>query len=161
LASGASSSSRSPFRVRRHPPLCHPRNAYATAEGRAAIERHERIGVWWGQSWCTTFGPDPAWICAPVEIGKDAGTGLLMSPDARLPVIDRLIGESPAIRALREQVRRLAEFDGTSAPPAVLIRGETGTGKGLLARILHESGPRAGKPFVAQNAAAIPETLLE
>jgi len=84
-----------------------------------------------------------------------------MCPDARLTVIDRLIGESPAIRALREQVRRLVDFDGTSAPPAVLIRGETGTGKGLLARILHESGPRAGKPFVAQNAAAIPETLLE
>jgi DNA-binding NtrC family response regulator/tetratricopeptide (TPR) repeat protein len=75
--------------------------------------------------------------------------------------IDRLIGESPPIRALRTHVRRLAALDGAGAPPAVLIRGETGTGKGLLARVLHDSGSRVAGPFVAQNAAAIPETLLE
>jgi Sigma-54 interaction domain len=45
--------------------------------------------------------------------------------------------------------------------PTVLLQGETGTGKGLVARVLHESGPRVEGPFLEVNCAAIPETLLE
>jgi len=74
-----------------------------------------------------------------------------------------ILGEAPAIRALRDQLRRLAPFDTIGNPqvPTLLLQGETGTGKGLLARVTHESGPRANNPFIEINCAAIPENLLE
>jgi DNA-binding NtrC family response regulator/tetratricopeptide (TPR) repeat protein len=77
--------------------------------------------------------------------------------------LERLVGQSPAIHALRGQIRQLAAFDGLGQPhvPTVLLCGETGTGKGLVARIIHDSGPRAHGPFIEINCAAIPETLLE
>jgi DNA-binding NtrC family response regulator/tetratricopeptide (TPR) repeat protein len=71
-----------------------------------------------------------------------------------------LIGESPAIESLRQEVRRLLGAR-TGRLPAVLLQGETGSGKGLVASILHGDGPRAKGPFVDVNCAAIPETLLE
>ena len=76
---------------------------------------------------------------------------------------DRLVGTCPAIEALRAQLRHLAGFDtlGNPAVPTVLLQGETGTGKGLVARVLHDCGPRAQGPFLDVNCAAIPETLLE
>src|SRR5689334_11415506 len=76
--------------------------------------------------------------------------------------LDDFIGHSPQMGALRERVTRLLERqkDAHRLPP-VLIEGETGTGKGLLARMLHRAGPRRDGPFVDVNCAAIPETLLE
>ena len=76
---------------------------------------------------------------------------------------DRLLGCSPAISALRAQIRHLAPFDtvGSLYAPTVLLQGETGTGKGLVAQVIHDSGPRAQGPFIDVNCAAIPETLLE
>ena len=76
---------------------------------------------------------------------------------------DRLVGASAAIRSLREQIRQLAAFDAIGSPlvPTLLLQGETGSGKGLVARIVHDSGPRARGPFIEVNCAAIPETLLE
>src|SRR5262245_21815812 len=76
---------------------------------------------------------------------------------------DRLVGTCPALAALRAQLRHLAAFDtlGNPAVPTVLLQGETGTGKGLVGRVLHDSGPRAQGPFLDVNCAAIPETLLE
>ena len=77
--------------------------------------------------------------------------------------LDRLVGEAPALQTLRAQIRHLARFDavGHAAVPTVLLQGETGTGKGLVARVIHDSGPRAPGPFIEVNCAAIPETLLE
>src|SRR5258706_6114498 len=73
-----------------------------------------------------------------------------------------LIGDSPSIEAIRERVARLLQRQGDLRRlPPVLIDGETGTGKGLLARLIHKAGPRPDGPFVDVNCAAIPETLLE
>src|SRR2546425_9455915 len=76
---------------------------------------------------------------------------------------DRLLGQSSAMSALRLQMRHLAAFDTLGNPhaPTVLLLGETGTGKGLVARIQHDSGPRAAGPYIEVNCAAIPETMLE
>src|SRR5213592_1239635 len=76
--------------------------------------------------------------------------------------LDELIGDSPGLVAVRTQVEQLLRrHSATRRVPPILILGETGTGKGLLARAIHEAGPRAAGPFVAVNCAAIPETLLE
>ncbi len=67
-----------------------------------------------------------------------------------------LIGDTPAMRALFRAIGRLAQ-----APLSVLVTGETGTGKELVAHALHSESPRARKPFIALNTAAIPAELLE
>ena len=70
--------------------------------------------------------------------------------------LSNLIGQSAAMRDVRELVERVAD---ANAP--VLILGETGTGKGVVARAIHAHGRRANAPFVAVNCAALPENLLE
>ncbi|KRG42911.1 nitrogen regulation protein NR(I) [Stenotrophomonas pictorum JCM 9942] len=77
-------------------------------------------------------------------------------PLAREEGPPQLIGDSPAMRALFRSIGRLAQ-----APLSVLINGETGTGKELVANALHRESPRAKGPFVALNTAAIPAELLE
>jgi two-component system, NtrC family, nitrogen regulation response regulator GlnG len=69
---------------------------------------------------------------------------------------DALVGEAPRMRQLFRAIGRLAQ-----APLSVLVTGETGTGKELVARALHRESPRARAPFVALNTAAIPSELLE
>src|SRR5215475_875227 len=79
-----------------------------------------------------------------------------------MDVLAELAGESPKMVELRQRVRSLLQRRGAARQlPPILIRGETGAGKGLLARLIHQAGPRTGRPFVAINCAAIPETLLE
>ncbi|MDY0744864.1 sigma 54-interacting transcriptional regulator [Paucibacter sp. R3-3] len=67
-----------------------------------------------------------------------------------------VVGASPACVELKRQARRAAQLDAT-----VLLLGETGTGKELLAHAIHAASPRNLKPFVALNIAAVPESLLE
>ncbi len=69
---------------------------------------------------------------------------------------DRILGESPAIRALKARAARVAVVE---AP--LLILGETGTGKELIAHACHRASPRHDKPFLALNCAAVPESLAE
>lgn len=68
----------------------------------------------------------------------------------------RIIGQSEEVRKLLQQARNVAK-----SPTSVLIYGDTGTGKELLAKTIHYQSPRQGKPFVAINCTAIPENLVE
>jgi sigma-54-specific transcriptional regulator len=67
-----------------------------------------------------------------------------------------LVFEDPRSRALLERIRQIAPSDAT-----VLVVGETGTGKEIVARHIHELGPRRGQPFAAINCGAFPESLIE
>ena len=69
---------------------------------------------------------------------------------------EQIIGSSPALETVLEQVQRVAPTYST-----VLIEGETGTGKELIARAIHNLSPRCGRPFIKLNCAAIPLDLLE
>src|SRR6185369_9158101 len=77
--------------------------------------------------------------------------------------LDQLIGTSAVLASVREELSRLLARPATPSKrlPPILITGETGTGKGLIAHLIHEMGPRASAAFVDVNCAAIPETLLE
>jgi Nif-specific regulatory protein len=68
-----------------------------------------------------------------------------------------LLGQSPAMLRLKEQIRTIARAPWGN----VLLRGESGTGKELVARALHAASPRAERPFVAINCAALPDTMIE
>ena len=80
----------------------------------------------------------------PVQIG------------AASPSHDAIVGNSRAMQAIYKEIGRIA-----AKPVSVLIRGETGTGKELIARAIYQYSDRANAPFVPINCAAIPETLLE
>jgi formate hydrogenlyase transcriptional activator len=81
------------------------------------------------------------------------GTGDQVSYERRF---EQVIGSSPALESVLEQVERVAPTDST-----VLVQGETGTGKELIAHAIHNLSARCGRPFVRLNCAAIPLDLLE
>ncbi len=80
----------------------------------------------------------------------------LGSMDSDLGSDERMVGRSPQISRVTDSLRKIAATDCT-----VLITGETGTGKELAAKFIHQHSPRAQQPFVVINSAAIPDTLLE
>lgn len=80
----------------------------------------------------------------------------LADQDRRARRFEQIIGDSAALRIVLEQVERVAPADST-----VLIQGETGTGKELIAHAIHNASPRSGHPLIKLNCAAIPFDLLE
>ena len=70
--------------------------------------------------------------------------------------VDGLVGRSPALAATLAEVALVAPLNVT-----VLLTGESGTGKSLIAKLIHENGPRAAHPFVELNCGSLPETLVE
>jgi formate hydrogenlyase transcriptional activator len=76
--------------------------------------------------------------------------------DERARDFDQIVGSSTALESVLAEVERVAPTDST-----VLVLGETGTGKELIARAIHNTSPRCGRPFVKLNCAAIPFDLLE
>ncbi|GLX12500.1 type 4 fimbriae expression regulatory protein PilR [Pseudomonas straminea] len=100
-------------------------------------------------------------LTKPVDLGRlrelvDTALRLRSPEDEEAPGASRLLGESPPMRALRAQIQKLAR---SQAP--VYISGESGSGKELVARLIHEQGPRRERAFVPVNCGAIPSELME
>jgi DNA-binding NtrC family response regulator len=94
----------------------------------------------------------------------DKALAYYRSRDGEDKGMGRLLGDSPPMRQLKFTMSRLLEAEaalGDDAPPAVLITGETGTGKEVVARALHADGPRRSGPFIELNCGSIPAQLLE
>jgi two-component system response regulator PilR (NtrC family) len=97
-------------------------------------------------------------VSKPVELPvlRNLVNSALRLSDKRRAPSRMLLGNSPAMQAIRATIAKLAR---SQAP--VYISGESGTGKELVARLIHEQGPRGDKPFVAVNCGAIPQELME
>ena len=92
---------------------------------------------------------------AAIEVAKDMGSEV-EPPSIKRYSFDDLVGESPNFTHVIERAQKAAKNDAT-----VFIYGETGTGKELFAQSIHCASKRKNKPFLAQNCAALPESLLE
>ena len=86
----------------------------------------------------------------------DYATGTNLGPDQSERTFERIIGNSAALESVLDQVEQVAPTDST-----VLIEGETGTGKELIAHAIHNASQRCGRAFIKLNCAAIPLDLLE
>jgi len=87
---------------------------------------------------------------------KKVNTAASIQEDCAEDKFDEIIGNSPALKLVLAEVQRVAPTDAT-----VLVLGETGTGKELIAHAIHDVSPRCGRPFIKLNCAAIPFDLLE
>jgi len=100
-------------------------------------------------------------LTKPVDLGRlrelvGSALRLRTAPLNENSIDNRLLGTSPPMQALRKQIGKLAR---SQAP--IYISGESGSGKELVARLIHEQGPRIDKPFVPVNCGAIPSELME
>jgi DNA-binding NtrC family response regulator len=97
-----------------------------------------------------------ATLIKPVDAAEVVALGRRLIERKRLQERTGILGDHPAIQEVLIKIEQMAPVTST-----VLIQGESGTGKELVARALHDLSPRRGKPFIAVNCAALPETLLE
>lgn len=95
-------------------------------------------------------------VLPPRCMPGSAGTRQVAPPVKVASALERLAGKDPQMERVIRQATRVA-----SRQVNILIQGETGTGKEVLAKALHDSSPRAAMPFIAVNCAAIPESLIE
>jgi two-component system, NtrC family, response regulator AtoC len=98
------------------------------------------------------------------ETRRDSALDYYRKRDAESAVLYGLIGDSPPMLALKQTIAQLVQAESNmrdEVGPAVLVLGETGAGKEVVARALHFSGARRDKPFVELNCAALPAQLLE
>ena len=98
----------------------------------------------------------PAPIKDVLEAIRQAGSGAIAKPDKSAVAVEAFVGKSNSMRKLMSMASKAARASST-----VLIIGETGTGKELVARHIHQTSDRASKRMVSVNCAAIPETLIE
>ena len=97
-----------------------------------------------------------AWLVKPADSGEVVNTTRRLIDRRKLQQRTGILGESAAIQEVLVKIEQMAPVTST-----VLIEGESGTGKELVAKAIHDLSPRRGKPFIAVNCAAIPDTLLE
>ncbi|MEZ2294681.1 sigma-54-dependent Fis family transcriptional regulator [Variovorax sp. RCC_210] len=112
-----------------------------------------------GEYHASLLAPRVRRASAPSPTSTPAHTPVTASnprPSDRLPPLERIAGDDPAMQKLLAQARRLVDRG-----IHVLVEGETGSGKEVLARALHGASSRAALPFVAVNCAAIPDSLIE
>lgn len=100
---------------------------------------------------CITHTPTRQQTASSLELSSDE-----VHIQRELFTIADIIGRSPAMQTLRDQIQRVSQTSSS-----VLIYGETGTGKEMVAQSIHTASSRKNKPFITQNCAAIPATLLE
>lgn len=138
---------------------------HALTTGRAEADSLQRVG---GQDFVITTTPIRVGGQIQGAVASFRPSSYIRSMEGKLKAqlrnsgfttrhsMDSIVGQSPTMRGMKEKAVR---FASTSA--AILIQGETGTGKELLAHALHNASPRCHKPFVALNCAALSESLLE
>ena len=102
------------------------------------------------------LGRENARLRDELELAYNAARRDVEQTRPRPAAFDRLVGSQSGLRDTIELVRKIVDSTTT-----VLLRGETGTGKELFARLIHDTGPRRAATFVAQNCGALPESLLE
>lgn len=97
-----------------------------------------------------------AWMTKPVDPGEVVAATRRLISRRKLQERVGIVGESSAIQEVLVKIEQMAPVSST-----VLVEGESGTGKELVAHGIHDLSPRRGKPFIAVNCSALPETLLE
>ncbi|MCP5233791.1 MAG: sigma-54-dependent Fis family transcriptional regulator [Zoogloeaceae bacterium] len=128
-------------------------------EGMAEVWRIARAGMSNDRSALTTHqhGVFYANVIPPRVIARSSPVSMEAGDDmVKAPALDRLAGDDPQMQRLIRQAKRLV-----NKSVDILLHGETGTGKEVVAKALHESSERRDKAFVAINCAAIPESLIE